>query len=124
MKVLLVDDHEAVRTTTAALLEDLGHEVFEAADGTEALNILRRKDCVCDLLITDYAMPHLSGTDFLSKARELCPNVPALIITGYVDANAIGNRPANVEILPKPFTPNALDDAITRTCQQAQRVVS
>lgn len=124
LKVLLVDDHEAVRTTTAALLEDLGHEVFEAADGTEALNILRRKDCVCDLLITDYAMPHLSGTDFLSKARELCPNVPALIITGYVDANAIGNRPANVEILPKPFTPNALDDAITRTCQQAQRVVS
>ena len=124
LKVLLVDDHEVVRSTTAALLEEMGHTVLEAADGNEALTILRRKDCVCDLLITDYAMPHLSGTDFLSQARELCPNVPALIITGYVDANAIGNRPADVEILPKPFTPNALDDAIMRTCQHAQRVAS
>ena len=124
MKILLVDDHAEVRSTTAAVLKDLGHKVTEAANGGEALKALKNGGCECDLLITDYAMPHLSGTDFLSKARELCPNVPALIITGYVDANAIGNRPANVEILPKPFTPNALDDAITRTCQQAQRVVS
>jgi PAS domain S-box-containing protein len=116
LRVLLVDDHEAVRSATAAVLADLGYTVFEAADGAEALHILKQNDCVCDLLITDYAMPHLSGTDFLSKARVLCPNVPALIITGYADANAICDRPPDVEILAKPFTPNALDAAIARAC--------
>ena len=66
------------------------------------------------MLISDYAMPHLSGTEFLRGARELCPNVPALIITGYAEADAISDRPEGVEILLKPFTPNALDAAIAR----------
>jgi PAS domain S-box-containing protein len=120
LKILLVDDHAVVRSTTAALLEELGHKVLEAADGSAALEILKRQDCECDLLITDYAMPHLSGTDFLRQARELCPGVPALIITGYVDANAICDRPDDVEILLKPFTPAALDAAIGRSSQSAR----
>jgi PAS domain S-box-containing protein len=117
LKILLVDDHAVVRSTTAALLEELGHKVLEAPDGAAALQMLKRQDCECDLLITDYAMPHLSGTDFLRQARELCPGVPALIITGYVDANAICDRPDDVEILLKPFTPAALDAAIGRSSQ-------
>jgi CheY-like chemotaxis protein len=66
------------------------------------------------LLISDYAMPHLSGTEFLREARALCPNVPALMITGYADADAISDPPEGVEILLKPFTPNALESAIAR----------
>ena len=68
----------------------------------------------CDLLISDYAMPNMSGTDFVREARILCPDVPALIITGYADADAISDRPAEVEILLKPFTANALEAAIAR----------
>ena len=44
-------------------------------------------------MITDYAMPHVSGAEFLREARELCPGVPALMITGYADADAISDRP-------------------------------
>ena len=49
-------------------------------------------------MISDYAMPHLSGTDFLRGARKLCANVPGLIITGYAEADAISDRPEGVEI--------------------------
>ena len=115
LKILLVDDHATVRTTTAAVLNDLGHSVVEAADGAEALGILRA-DCEFELLITDYAMPGLSGADLLREARQLCPTVPALIITGYAEAECIRDRSDNAEILQKPFTPDALQGAIEGLC--------
>jgi PAS domain S-box-containing protein len=114
LSVLLVDDHAEVRATTAAVLEDSGHTVFQAANGKEALDVLKKQDCKCDVLVSDYAMPHLSGTEFLREARTICPNVPALIITGYAEADRISDRPDGVEILLKPFTPNALEAAIAR----------
>jgi PAS domain S-box-containing protein len=116
MRILLVDDHVEVRSTTAAVLADLGHEIVEAASGAEALSALESGDCNYDLMISDYAMPHLSGTEFLRQARELCPGVPALIITGYAEAEAIGNRPDGIEVLQKPFSPRELEDALHRAC--------
>jgi CheY-like chemotaxis protein len=116
LEILLVDDHSEVRSTTAAVLADSGHKVIEAANGAEALRMLEERDCNCDLLITDYAMPNISGTDVVRKARKLCPNVPALIITGYAESDAIGDRPEGVEILLKPFTPATLEGAIARAC--------
>lgn len=115
LRILLVDDHEEVRSTTAAMLNDFGHEVVEAATGTAALVALK-SDCSYDLMITDYAMPHVSGAEFLREARALCPGVPALMITGYADADAIKDRPEAVEILLKPFTPRKLESAIARIC--------
>jgi CheY-like chemotaxis protein len=114
LAVLLVDDHPEVRSTTAALLTDTGHRVVQAENGTDALALLRTRECDFDLLITDYAMPHLSGTDFLREARLLCPGVPALLITGYADAEMIRDRPAGVETLLKPFTPTQLECAMAK----------
>jgi signal transduction histidine kinase len=114
LHVLLVDDHEEVRSTTAAVLEDSGHTVAQAANGTEALDVLKGDSGKCDMLISDYAMPHLSGTEFLREARQLRPDVAALIITGYAEAERISDRPEGVEILLKPFTPHALEAAIER----------
>jgi CheY-like chemotaxis protein len=116
LKVLLVDDHPEVRSTTAALLEDSGHEVHEADNGAVALELMKNRKCDFDILITDYAMPNLSGTDFLREARLLCPDVPALLITGYAEVDMIRDRPANVELLLKPFTPAKLQAAMARTC--------
>jgi PAS domain S-box-containing protein len=116
LRILVVDDHAEVRSTTAAVLTDLGHEVTEAANGNEGLEALKSCECRFDLLISDYAMPHLSGTDFLRQAREMCPGVPGLIITGYAEAEAIEDRPDSVEVLQKPFTPRALETALSRVC--------
>jgi len=116
LKILLVDDHPEVRSTTAALLEDSGHQVHEADNGATALELMKNRECDFDILITDYAMPNLSGTDFLREARLLCPDVPALLITGYAEVDMIRDRPANVELLLKPFTPAKLQAAMARTC--------
>ena len=67
-------------------------------------------------MITDYAMPHLSGVDFLREARLLCPEVPALLITGYAESEMIRDKPDDVETLLKPFTPTVLEAAIARVC--------
>src|SRR5690348_7267391 len=122
LRILLVDDHAEVRSTTAAVLADLGHEIVEASNGADALAALQSGDCNYDVMISDYAMPHLSGTDFLRRARELCPGVAALIITGYAEANAIEDRPQGVEVLQKPFTPRQLEDAMHRVCGEAPHV--
>jgi CheY-like chemotaxis protein len=113
---LLVDDHSEVRTTTAAVLEELGHKVVEAANGKDALAALQNGASRCDLLISDYAMPSISGTEFVRRAREFHPGMPALIITGYADADAVQGKPEGVEILLKPFTPSALERAMARAC--------
>jgi CheY-like chemotaxis protein len=112
LKVLLIDDHEAVRTTTAALLRYQGHEVIEAHDGQQALSLLESDRECCELLITDYAMPHVSGAEVIRNARKIRPSLPAIIITGYADAQSIARRPENVAVIAKPFSPEQLEAAI------------
>jgi PAS domain S-box-containing protein len=112
LEVLLVDDHASVRTTTAALLRDLGHVVAEAADGREAVAWLEESPEKFDLLVTDYAMPLMSGTELIDRARQIRPGLPALIITGYADAQSISRRPEDVLVLGKPFSAEQLRSGI------------
>jgi CheY-like chemotaxis protein len=71
-----------------------------------------------DLLISDYAMPHVSGAEVIRQARDLCPGLPAIIITGYADAQSISRRPEDVLVLAKPFTPDQLRQAIHAATQR------
>jgi len=112
LKVLLVDDHQGVRMTTAALLEDLGHSVTEADDGPEMLNLLKQDPDAFDIIISDYAMPRLSGAEVVHQARQVRPGMPAILMTGYADAGSIARRPVDVHVLAKPFTPEQMSVAI------------
>lgn len=82
--ILLVDDDALISTSTAYLLEDMGHEVIEVNSGADALSVLEQGRNV-DLLITDYAMPKMTGAQLARAARELRPGLPILIATGYAD---------------------------------------
>jgi PAS domain S-box-containing protein len=119
IKVLLVDDHESVRTTTAALLVDLGYEVVEASDGGQAIALLEKDPDRFDLLVTDYAMPLMSGTEVIEKARQIRPELPALIITGYADEQSIARRPEGVQVIAKPFGADQMRLAIGVTLAAA-----
>ncbi|RAK58010.1 ATP-binding protein [Phenylobacterium deserti] len=99
-RLLLVDDDELVRTSTAELLREHGHIVSEASSASEALKLLRA-DPQIDVLVTDYAMPGRTGGELLREARLLRPDLPALLITGY--AGAAEDVPADVDRLGKPF---------------------
>jgi signal transduction histidine kinase len=112
VRVLLVDDHDGVRATTAAMLEDFGHVVTEASDGREVLARLTLDPDCCDIIVTDYAMPHVSGAEVIRQAREVRPGLPAIIITGYADTQSIARRPDDVLVLPKPFTTDQMLAAI------------
>ena len=120
LRVLLVDDHDGVRTTTAALLRDLGHNVVEATDGAGVLSLLRADPDCCELLISDYAMPHVSGAEVIRQARAVKPGLPAIIITGYADAQSISRRPEDVLVLAKPFTADQLTGAIAASVPNAR----
>ncbi len=113
LRILLIDDHEGVRAMTAAMLEELGHEVVSIRDGTSVVKRLKN-GAAFDLLISDYAMPTISGSEVLGLARAHAPDLRALLITGYADPDAIGNRPKDVEVLAKPFTIDQLRSAIVR----------
>ena len=112
LRILLVDDHAAVRAMIAALLQDSGHEIVEAADGDKALKLLAAKQTF-DLLITDYAMPNVSGAEVIAGSRRMRPTLPAIMITGYADPAAL---PATrrVTLLAKPFTPAQMGEAIQK----------
>ena len=105
--ILLVEDHEVTRRTYARLLVMRGYKVIEAADGAAAVSLLDRYDF--DLVITDLAMPKLTGFGLLSLMRVKWPKVPVILITGYLSpavANTILRY--NVQFLSKPVDPNKL----------------
>jgi CheY-like chemotaxis protein len=83
--ILLVDDDALIAMSTAAMLEDLGHEVIEADSGESALEMLRRHHGTVDLMITDYSMPKMTGAQLAEAARELQPRLPILLATGYAE---------------------------------------
>ena len=106
LRLLVVDDDALVRMNTAMMLEDLGHSVAEAASGREALVLLEQH--AFDLLITDQAMPHMTGVQLAEAVQVRLPDLPIIIATGYAEL------PANVDLprLTKPFGQAALAHAI------------
>jgi CheY-like chemotaxis protein len=112
LRILLVDDHEGVRAMTAAMLSELGHQVSAVRDSAWVVRQIQSGETDWDLLITDYAMPAMSGSELLRRVREHTPQLPGLIITGYADPDSIGSKPDDVQVLVKPFTIEQLRTAI------------
>ncbi|WP_162789266.1 MULTISPECIES: hybrid sensor histidine kinase/response regulator [Sphingomonas] len=106
--VLLVDDEELVRESTASMLTDLGYRVVEAKSAEQALELV--KDGLHpDLLVSDHLMPGLSGTDLAVRLRARLPSLPVLIVSGYAESDALA--PAFPR-LTKPFRQADLAAAI------------
>jgi len=87
LNILVVDDDALVAQSTVDMLEDLGHHVMEADSGDCALKILREGPPV-DLLITDYSMPRMNGVQLAAAARNIRPELPVLLASGYAELPA------------------------------------
>ena len=111
LTVLAVDDDALVLMNTVAMLEDQGHTVFEAYSGEEALEILRREDSI-DLVITDQAMPKMTGTELAKIIRSEWPDIPILLATGYADMSR--RDEIGLAKLTKPYLQHELAAAIFR----------
>jgi CheY-like chemotaxis protein len=99
--VLVVDDDSLVLTSTSLLLEDLGHRVISALSGARALEVFASETDI-DLVITDMAMPQMSGEQLAHAIRLMKPALPIILATGY--AERLEGFAADLPRLSKPFT--------------------
>ena len=110
--VLAVDDDELVLLNTVAMLEEFGHGVLQASSGREALEILERGEAI-DLLITDQAMPGMTGAQLAERVRQRWPDLPIVLATGFAQLGP-GEDPA-LPRLAKPFTMAELAKVVAQT---------
>ena len=82
--ILVVDDDALITLNTADILKELGHTAIEAFSAHEALTLMQRRSDI-DVLITDYAMPGMTGLELAEAVRALRPGMPVLLTTGYSD---------------------------------------
>lgn len=115
LRVLLVDDDSLVSMNTAYMLMDLGHSVMEAPSGTHALRLLEA-DSQFDVIITDYAMPGMTGLDLANAIKQLRPKMPIIIASGYAELPP--DATLGFPRLSKPYTQQQLSEALS----QASRV--
>jgi signal transduction histidine kinase len=106
LNVLLVDDDALVSAGTTAMLEDLGHTVLEANSAADALKLLKEGRRV-DLVITDHAMPDMTGLELAHCLSQTHPQLCVILATGYADM--LQDRgAAEMPRLSKPFVQNDL----------------
>jgi len=106
--ILAVDDDPLVLTNTVAQLEEFGHRVVHAPSGPAALSILAAEPI--DVLVTDYAMPNMTGLELAQAARVAWPDLPILLVSGYAELG----QPQAVTYprLAKPFSAAELGVAL------------
>ncbi|MET0332821.1 MAG: PAS domain S-box protein [Rhizobacter sp.] len=108
--VLAVDDDALVLMNTVAMLQELGHTVFEALSGPDAMRLLLREPSI-GLIVTDHAMPQMSGVEFIEAARAVRRGLPSILVTGYAEMSM--PLPHDVPRLAKPFDLDDLARAIS-----------
>jgi CheY-like chemotaxis protein len=118
--ILAVDDDDLVLTNTAGMLEELGHTVFQAGSGADALRMLAEGEV--DLVITDHAMPNMTGAQLADALDETHPGLPVIIITGYAELPPHATKRLRLD---KPFKQAELARmlSIARHDSSAERVI-
>jgi signal transduction histidine kinase len=115
--VLIVDDDILVMTGTAAMVLDLGHTAVEAHSGAEALNLLD-SGLKVDVVLTDHAMPAMTGLQLAENIHQKFPGLPIILATGYaelpVDPAVLG-----IARLAKPCTQGEIAAAIHHAMRSA-----
>jgi len=112
LEILLVDDDPLVLISTGAMLEDLGHHVVAAADGHAALAFLAQGTRF-DLVITDMAMPDMTGIELAGNIEALYPKLPIILSSGFAEISL--DLKTTLTRLPKPFDQSALAKVIAET---------
>ncbi|PTQ74272.1 response regulator [Pseudomonas sp. GV071] len=110
-RVMLIDDDHDVRRVVIDMLEVLGHQVREADSGLAGLKMIDVQ--APDVVLLDFAMPHLNGAEVAKLLREKHPDLPLIFISGFSDTAqlqaAVGS---GATVLRKPFTIDRLNEML------------
>ena len=113
-RVLLVDDEEALLDLGHAMLTRLGYDVVACTRSLDALQAFMAAPERFDLVVTDYTMPSLTGTQLMVACRHLRPDLPILLVTGWLRVPEASHTPTlgRMAVLQKPFSLHELDGAL------------
>jgi response regulator RpfG family c-di-GMP phosphodiesterase len=117
-KILIVDDEPGILASMRRLLRRDGYEILTANSAKDGFDILAQQEV--QVILSDQRMPEMSGTEFLSRARELYPETIRIVLSGYTDLESISdaiNRGAIYKFLTKPWD----DDLLRENIREAFR---
>jgi CheY-like chemotaxis protein len=127
--LLLVDDEENVIAALKRVFRRSGYRILTADSGQEGLNLLASTDV--DVIISDQRMPKMAGTEFLVRAKQLCPESIRIMLSGYTEMQSIVdaiNRGSIYKFLTKPWDDEQLRGQIEgafrqkAACDDSQRL--
>jgi adenylate cyclase len=119
--VLVVDDEELILNSLERLLRGQ-FEVLRARSGSDALDQLRTRPV--DIIVTDQRMPGMTGAEFLAAARQLAPEVPGILLTGYSDLPDLAAAVNTGQVqayLKKPWDSADLLGAVHKIAEQSRQ---
>lgn len=115
VRILVVDDEPAVRRYVSRVLGSEGYAVQEAADGAEALELVRAEPDGWDLVVSDIVMPGCNGVELHETIAGFAATLPVILMSGYAAAELSARGIATpCGVLIKPFEPDALLDEVRR----------
>ena len=120
--LLIVDDEPAITRVCRLILERQGFRVTARSSATEALEVLIDSPQAFDLLLTDLTMPKISGVDLAERVRQLNPDLPILLMTGYRADAPTGSEGLFHEVLQKPLTGDQLVQGVRRALLAKEHV--
>jgi CheY-like chemotaxis protein len=111
-RILVVDDEPTVRALITRALTDEGYEVVAVANGRAALDAARGAEF--DMIVTNNYMPGLSGPELIARVRQDFPNLPILHVDDVSRRGRVGQLPADVPTIYKPFSIASLTEAVRK----------
>ena len=118
--ILVVDDEAGYREVLAKMLTKAGHRVVTAADGNEALRLLENSHF--NLIISDVFMPNLNGYALAARIRAKDPNMPIILISGYLSQDSAKNiLGGSTEFIAKPVHPELLIATVQRLMSSGEK---
>jgi PAS domain S-box-containing protein len=115
LRILVVDDDEAVQELACEFLERADFQVITASGGAEALRIFQARSQEIDLVLLDLSMPDIDGRQTYEEIRRCCPDTPIILVSGYNEEMAAARfdaAAAGIEFLAKPYTAEDLVERI------------
>lgn len=115
--ILIVDDEPDLREVVAEILGELNADVVQAADGREALEILRARQV--DAILSDIDMPQMNGLELLREAKRLGFELPFVFVTAFGDKNNVleALRLGAIDFIEKPFRNEAVVDVMAKALE-------